>query len=70
MQPEPFYKSVRFWTAVLTPIFAAVLPGLIARLPFVGTLTPEQWTALFTGAIVAGVSYIAARTVRNTKVKA
>ena len=68
MEPEKFYLSVRFWVAILTPIFAALLPGLVAQLPFVGAVSSEQWVALFAGGIVTGVTFVIARTFRNTKV--
>ena len=69
MEPEPFYTSVRFWVAILTPVFSALLPGLVAQLPFVGTVSPEQWVALFAGGIATGVTFVIARTLRNTKAK-
>ena len=69
MEPEKFYLSVRFWVAILTPVFSALLPGLVAKLPFVGAVTPEQWVALFAGGIVTGVTFVVARTFRNTKTK-
>ena len=67
MTTEPFYTSVRFWTALLTPIVAALLPALVEKLPFVGTLSAEQWVALFAGGVVSGVTFIIARTLRNVK---
>jgi len=67
MESEKFYLSVRFWVSLLTPIFAAFLPTLVEKLPFVGIVTPDQWVALFAGGIVAGVTFVLARTFRNTK---
>ena len=67
-KPEAFYLSVRFWVSLLTPVFAAFLPAAVAQLPFVSVVSPEQWVALFAGGIVAGLTFVLARTFRNTKI--
>ena len=67
MEPEKFYLSVRFWVAILTPLFSALLPVLVEKLPFIGTLSVEQWVALFAGGVVSGLTFVIARTIRNVK---
>ena len=66
---EPFYTSVRFWVAVLTPVVAALLPELVKAVPFLADLKPENVTAVVASWVVVAATYILARTFRNTKTK-
>jgi len=49
----PFYKTVEFWTAVLTPVLVVLWPMVVTALPFLSVLTPDQVTAVIAGGIVA-----------------
>ena len=69
MDKEPFYLSTRFWVAVITPIAAALLEVGAKYLPVLSELTPEQVTAIVASLVVMAVTYITARTVRNTPTK-
>lgn len=53
MTPPPFYKRLEFWTAVLTPIIAALWPAVIIKLPWLATLTTDQVTIILAGGLVA-----------------
>jgi len=66
---EPFYVSVRFWVAVLTPVVVALLPLAIEKLPFLADLNPDNVTAVVASWVVIAVTYIVARTFRNTETK-
>ena len=63
---EPFYVSVRFWVAVLTPVVVALLPLAIEKLPFLADLKPESISVVIAAWVVTFLGYIVARTVRNT----
>jgi hypothetical protein len=49
----PFYKTIEFWTAVLTPILVVLWPLAIAKLSWLSVLTAEQLTLVIAGGIVA-----------------
>ena len=49
----PFYKTIEFWTAVLTPVLVVLWPLVVAALPFLSVLTPDQVTVVIAGGIVA-----------------
>ena len=66
--PEPFYLSVRFWTAVLSPFVAVGATYVVQHLTFL-QISQAEATAFFASLIVLAVTYILARTVRNTKLK-
>ena len=66
---EPFYLSVRFWTTVVTLFVTALLPILAEKLPFLADLNPDNVTAVVASWVVIAVTYIVARTFRNTETK-
>ena len=49
----PFYKTIEFWTAVLTPVLVVLWPLVVAALPFLSVLTADQVTVVIAGGIVA-----------------
>ena len=51
-QPNPF-KTIEFWTSVLLPVAVVVWPLVVAQLPWLSVLTPEQITVVIAGGIVA-----------------
>jgi len=67
---ENVLTSKRFLTAVLTPIVAAGLGSLVQVLPEAAALDPATVATVIGAAFAAGVGYIVARTVRNTKIAA
>jgi hypothetical protein len=67
-EKEPFWQSIRFWTAVITPLVAVGVPYLLQLLPVPVAVSQEQVVAWAVSVVIAAVSFIASRTVRNTKV--
>jgi hypothetical protein len=49
----PFYKTIEFWTAFLTPVLVVLWPLVVAALPFLSVLTADQVTVVIAGGIVA-----------------
>ena len=49
----PFYKTIEFWTAVLTPVLVVLWPMVVTALPFLSVLTADQVTVVIAGGIVA-----------------
>ena len=68
MQPEPFYLSIRFWVAVLTTPVGLIVTYLMSQLPFL-QIEPGMATEFLAGFVVLGITFIIARTLRNSKVK-
>lgn len=68
MTPEPFYISVRFWVTILTPLVALGVTYIAQHLPFL-QIDSTQATEFFAALVVSGLTYVIARTFRNTKVK-
>ena len=63
---EPIYKSTRFWVSVLTPIVSAAFVTAVEHFPFLSVISSDKVVAILAGFIVMMVSYVAARTVRNS----
>lgn len=63
---EPIYKSTRFWVSVLTPIVSAAFVTAVEHFPFLSVISSDQIVAVLAGFVVMMVSYVAARTVRNS----
>lgn len=69
MEKEPFYKSTRFWVSVLTPIVTAGLAVAAESIPAVKDLPSETVVFILASVVVMGVTYVLARTQRNTPTK-
>lgn len=67
MQAEPFYTSIRFWTSVLTPVIVALIEYVGQSVPAVKQLPTEIVTTIAASVVVMAVTFVIARTVRNTK---
>ena len=65
-KPEAFYISVRFWVAALTPFVAIGTSYLLQQLPFL-QIDQAQAARFFAALVVAGLTFVIARTFRNTK---
>jgi membrane protease YdiL (CAAX protease family) len=48
-----FWRTIEFWTAILTPVLIVLWPLAVAALPFLSVLTAEQVTVVIAGGIVA-----------------
>lgn len=65
---EPFYKSVRFYVSVLTPIVAALVSAYSDRLPWLKSLDQVALNTWLAGLILTAVSFVAGRTFRNVDI--
>ena len=62
---EPFYKSVRFWVSVLTPIIAALISAYSDSIPWLESLDQVALNTWLAGFIVTAVTFVLGRTWRN-----
>lgn len=69
MDKEPFYLSVRFWVAVLTPVLAALIEIGAKYIPGLSQLPQDVLTTIIATLVVSAVTYVVARTLRNTKAR-
>lgn len=62
---EPFYKSLRFWVSILTPIIAALVSAYSDNIPWLESLDQVALNTWLAGFIVTAVTFVLGRTWRN-----
>jgi hypothetical protein len=65
---EPFYKSVRFYVSVLTPIVAALVAAYSDSIPWLESLDQAALNTWLAGLVLTAVSFVFGRTFRNVDI--